>query len=296
MKKTLLKAVFFGSGPVAAASLGFLKNHFDFEAVITKPATLTEMATVNASEHTYGVSSAEELNSLINSKRFKSPVGIIVDFGVIVDKKTIDYFEFGIVNAHFSLLPQWRGADPITFAILSGQAKTGVSLMLIAPELDTGKLIAQKSLPLSPVATTPSLTAELIRLSNSLLLEYLPRYLAGKIKPRAQPHENRATYSRKLTKADGIIDWSKPAEVIEREIRAYILWPKSQTSLAGKAVVITGAHVVKDEGPAGKPLAKNKELIIFCGKDALAIDKLKPSGKNEMSAQEFLAGYGRFFN
>src|SRR3989338_4374228 len=243
------EVVFFGSGPVAAASLQFLKNHFDFEAVVTKPATLPEMTSINASKRIFSVSNASELNKLIDSKRFKSPVGIIVDFGVIVDKQTIDLFKLGIVNSHFSLLPQWRGADPITFAVLGGQSKTGVSLMLIAPELDTGKLIAQKTLPILPDATTPSLTKELVALSNSMLVEYLPRYISGKVKPRAQPHENRATYSRKLTKADGIIDWEKPAKQLEHEVRAYTSWPKSLTTLAGKEVILLKTHVEPRNGP-----------------------------------------------
>lgn len=286
--------VFFGSGPVAVKSLIFLKNKFEIEAVITKPATLQEMTQIVPGASSKAVKNKEELTQFISTKPFKSHLGIIVDFGIIVDRAVIDYFPLGIVNSHFSLLPEWRGADPITFAILSGQSKTGVSLMLIDEQLDTGKLLTQKSLAIPPEATTPSLTADLINLSNALLFEYLPLYTDGKIKPRAQPHPDRATHSRKLTKTDGVINWTKPADQIEREIRAYINWPKSQTRLAEKDITILKAHTIDEQGEPGTVVVTGKELMVYCGKDALIVEMLKPAGKREMSSQEFLAGYRRF--
>ncbi|HLB66045.1 MAG TPA: methionyl-tRNA formyltransferase [Candidatus Saccharimonadales bacterium] len=291
MKKTLETLVFFGSGPVAEASLKFLTNYFRVEAVVTKPATEEQMAKTAGSAKIYTVSSRDELNKLIADKPFTSHQGVIVDFGIIVDQPVIDYFPLGIINSHFSLLPRWRGADPISFAILNADQKTGVSLMLIEKELDTGKVLVQKSIPIMPDATTPSLTAELIKLSNQLLADNLPKYWNGQIKPRAQPHPSRATYSRKLTKNDGIIDWNKSAEQIEREIRAYQDWPKSQANLAGKEVSVLSAHILNASGLAGKVEVKDKNLVIYCGKDALAIDELRPAGKNAMSGKAFIAGH-----
>src|SRR3990167_2573958 len=137
MKKILGPVVFFGSGTVAEASLRFLKKHFSIEAIITKPATMQEMAQIVPGVAIKAVKNKEELSQFISSNPFQSRLGIIVDFGIIVDRAVIYYFPLGIINSHFSLLPQWRGADPITFAILSGQDKPGVSLMLIEPTLDT---------------------------------------------------------------------------------------------------------------------------------------------------------------
>jgi methionyl-tRNA formyltransferase len=215
---------------------------------------------------------------------------------VIVSQTTIDSFPLGILNAHFSLLPRWRGADPISFSILAGDEKTGVSLMLIEPSLDTGKLIVQKSLAIDKDDTTPSLTEKLIGLSNELLVTYIPLHIDGKTKPRQQPHPDRVTFSRKLTKADGVIDWNKPAATIECEIRAYIEWPKSHTQLAGKEVIITKAHPETDDISqvlkAGDVEVRQKQLCIGTGDGVLVIDTLKPAGKSEMTAAAFLAGYG----
>ncbi len=127
-----------------------------------------------------------------------------------MSQRVIDAFPLGIINSHFSLLPHLRGADPITWSIANGDEKTGVSLMLVDTGLDTGKLITSRSLALDGTETTPSLTDKLITLSDELLQEYIPRYLAGDVSPRAQPHPDRATYARKLTKDDGRIDWTSP--------------------------------------------------------------------------------------
>ena len=163
--------------------------------------------------------------------------------------------------------------------------------MIIDEGLDTGKIITQKNLPVSPNATTDSLTSKLINLSNGLLKDTLPKYLAGKIRPRSQPHPDRATYSRKLAKHDGIIDWAKPAKQIEREIRAYQPWPKSRTTLAKKDVIIASAKVISGDRKPGDVTVVDKDIVVFCGQDALLIKELKPAGKKTMSAEAFLAGY-----
>jgi methionyl-tRNA formyltransferase len=163
--------------------------------------------------------------------------------------------------------------------------------MLLDEGMDTGKILVTKTIAINPDETTPSLTDRLINLSDSLLQEYIPQYINGTVTPRQQSHPDRATYSRKLTKEDGTIDWTKPADVIEREVRAFIEWPKSRTTLAGKEVIVTTAHVLQEAGPAGKTEVRGKEVVIYCGKDALVIDRLKPAGKNEMTSEAFLAGH-----
>ncbi len=294
--------IFLGSGPVAAKSLELLTKNFVVEAVITKPKPthhkgnfpVIDVAT-NLGLPIHYVSNKQELDALISKQDTRSRVGIIIDFGIIVSQKVINKFPLGIVNSHFSLLPEWRGADPISFSVLSGQAKTGVSLMIIDAGMDTGKLITQKSLDIRPSDTTSSLTERLIELSDKLLQECLPGYLVGDIKPKNQPHPDRATYSRKLTKEDGIIDWNKPANQIEREIRAFIEWPKSRTTLAGKDIVMTSSHAhmseIDNNLGIGDAYSSNKCLMIKCGEGYLCVEKLKPAGKNEMTAEAFLAGH-----
>jgi methionyl-tRNA formyltransferase len=205
----------------------------------------------------------------------------------------------GIINSHFSLLPEWRGADPITFAILSGQKQTGVSLMLLDERMDEGSLIAQSVCDISSDETTKSLTSKLIQISDSMLKTAVPLYLRHEATPISQDQDNIVgnkipSYSRRLTKDDGIIDWTKSAVQLEREIRAYSEWPKSRTILANREVIIINAAVNDMTGKPGIVLINNKQLFVHCGQDTLEITRLKPAGKAEMSTEAFLAGYRKF--
>ena len=292
-KKSL---VFFGSGPVAAESLRLLENTFSIEAVVTKPTTEREMHLACPGSPIFLVNNKAELDTLIESSNFSSPCGVLIDFGIIVSSKVIDYFEFGIINSHFSLLPELRGADPISFAILEGKEKTGVSLMLLVEAMDEGPILSVGQLSLDGSETTHTLSSDLIELSYNLLLECLPKYLSGEINPVSQDVITRqfnleASYTRKLTKSDGFIDWNKTAEQIEREIRAYIGWPKSSTSLNGIDCVITKAHSLELSGEPGELFINAKTLGVYCGHGALVIERLKPAGKNAMDSSSFLNGY-----
>lgn len=290
--------VFFGSGPVAAAALAFLAKNFNIEAVVTKPRPAHhrgDFPVVSLAEvlglRTLFATNKQELDDLFAGNPVKSRIAVLVDFGIIVSQNVINYFPLGIINSHFSLLPQWRGADPITFSILSGQKETGVSLMLLTAGLDEGPLLATtEPVAITPQMTTPELTGLLVELSNQTLAEIVPLYLNGTAVPRPQDTTKPATYSRRLTKEDGIIDWQKPAEQLEREIRAFTGWPKSRTTLGGKELIITQAEVVKEQGAVGQIVTKEKKLLVYCGSDALRILKLKPAGKPEMTAEAFLAG------
>jgi len=299
--------VFFGTGPVAAASLRLLAQSFTIEAVITKPQPPHHRGNVPVLDvaeqlglKVVKVANKKEVSEKVTPGRFKSQVGVLIDFGIIVEQKVIDAFPLGIVNSHFSLLPQWRGADPITFALLSGQNRTGVSLMLLVEAMDEGPLLAVGETDLPPTITGPELTQNLIGLSYALLEDALPKYIAGNLVGSPQEkvaaavgYSAEPTYSRKLEKEDGIIDWNKPAEQIDREIRAYLEWPKSRTMLGNHAVIITKAHPEAGGGTPGQIWLQDKHFGVYCKKGILMIDALKPAGKSEMSAAAFLNGYGK---
>lgn len=297
MIQKLPKIVFFGSGPVAARSLELLLPSFDVEAVITKPATADEMKGVAPRTPINTVSDRNELDQLLANQAFKSTVAILIDFGIIVSQSVIDHFSSGIINSHFSLLPNLRGADPITFAILNGQKQTGVSLMLLVEKMDEGPLLAQASYAIPDGATTPELTSALIELSATELKTVLPLYLSGEIVQVSQDNGNingdkKPTYSRKLTKEDGIIVWTKPALQLEREIRAFNEWPKSHTTLANREIIVTQAALSNKQGqPPGGVSVEGQQLYVYCGDGSIEIKSLKPVGKPEMSAAAFLAGY-----
>jgi len=307
MTKMSEPIVFFGSGPVAAESLSILSEFCTIEAVVTKPRALHHKGSVPVLElaeslelavHT--VTDKQSLDALIRTQPFSARVGVLVDFGIIISQEVINYFPLGIVNSHFSLLPEWRGADPITFSILSGQKQTGVSLMLLTAGMDEGPLLAQSLYEIPPTMTTPELTKELVDLSGHMLKDILPLWVEDKITPAPQEAITLApsptpTYSRKLTKEDGFLLWEKPAEVLEREIRAFHEWPKSRAILGSIEAIITKAHVESGTGTPGKMIVVDKKPAVLCASNTLVIDRLKPAGKQEMTGEAFLAGYKQQF-
>ncbi len=315
------RIVFFGTGPVSLQCLEGIYDAFEIEAVITKPdrrkpnGQLHEHPVRQWAESfsipVYQVADAASLERLFageTGQNLTSQAGLVVDFGVIIPPVVIRHFPLGIINSHFSLLPKLRGADPITFAILEGLKKTGVSLMSIVAKLDEGPLIAQQSYAVPPETTTPALTRELGDLSNVLLREQLPKYLAGGITLQPQDPKLHPSYTRKLTKQDGVIDWKRPATELERQVRAFLGWPGSRCQLFGREVTLTAVRVASRselapalpsdistaELQAGAPVRSWPDrLFVIAGQDALEILSLKPAGKREMSAADFLRGLPR---
>lgn len=298
--KMLNSLVFFGSGPVAAASLRNLIAHFAVELVVTKsrPAHHKDPAPVEELAKQYGLPMAfadnkAALEQVILNTKPLSQCGVVIDYGVIISQLTIDYFPLGIVNSHFSILPEWRGADPITFSLLSGQPNTGVSLMRIDSGLDTGDIIAEAPVVIESYDTSQSLTEKLIETSDALLNELLPHYIAGSITPIPQASDRVVTYSRKLTKQDAIIDTSKPASTVEREVRAYSEWPKSKLHINNQlTVIIIKANVAQEQLRPGEiQVTVDKRLLLGMHIGSLEITELMPLGKQKMSAKAFINGY-----
>ena len=302
MTKLSNQIVFFGSGLVAAESLEFISRNFNVEAVITKPKKSNSRDPVPVIDVSnalgikiYTPTGKDELDSLLDENNFSSEVAILIDYGIIVSQKVINSFKLGIINSHFSLLPAWRGPDPISFSILNGDKTTGVSLMLLSIGVDEGKLIAQEKIDIKN-SSSVELTESLIKLSNSMLTKYMPDYLSGDLVPYTQSDRMLPSFSRKLTKQDGVIDWSKPAIKIEREIRAFISWPKSFTKIYGIPVIITAAVVGDSTGEPSSITYDKKSMKINCREGSLNILRLKPVGKNDMEISSFIAGYANQFD
>ena len=293
-----IKLTFFGSGPLATKCLEFLIEKFDIGAVITKskPAYHKEEAPIEtlAANHKlpiYYSNNKAQLDQLFRRNNQPLNCGIVIDYGVIIEQKIIDKFKFGIINSHFSLLPEWRGPDPITYALLSGQPSTGVSLMLINSGMDTGKLIAQIPTKIKKQYDNTILSKTLIKANNKLILDNLNKYLEGRIIPYNQP-PTVATYSNKIAKNNGEIVWQKPASTIEREIRAYNGWPRSYTTLNGLKFIIVKAVVSKCKLSPGKiQILDNKKLLIGCGVDSIEILEAIPLNKNIMDSKSLINGY-----
>lgn len=220
--------------------------------------------------------------------------GILIAYGKIIPESIIGLFPKGIINIHPSLLPLHRGPTPVESVILHNDVKTGVSIMALAKEMDAGPIYAQSELELMGNETKQELADILSDIGVSMLREVLPGILDGSVVALPQDH-SCATYGRLVTKEDGRLDWDKSAAELEREIRAYAGWPGSTTELAGKHVVITDSVVSNIEGEAGCVVANNKELHICCNRGSLQILRLKPAGKQEMTAQAFLAGHPELY-
>ncbi len=220
---------------------------------------------------------------------------VLVAYGRIVPQTIIDIFPRGIINIHPSLLPLHRGSTPIESVILSGDKKTGVSIMCLEAAMDAGPVYGQSELELKGTETKQELADKLSQIGSTMVIELLPGILDGNIIAKPQDN-NAATYDKLIKKEDGRIDWNKPAAQLEREIRAYVDWPKTFTTIAESEVIITKARVsessdARAQGSVFKTEAN--ELAVQTSDGALIIDNLKPAGKNEMTAQEFLAGYGK---
>jgi len=206
-------------------------------------------------------------------EKLKPDLGIIVAYGQILPKNILTIPHYGFINVHPSLLPRWRGSSPIQYAILNGDKKTGVTIIRISEKLDAGPILTQKEIEIDPEETFSSLHNKLATLGADLLIETLPKLLAGKLPPLMQD-ETRATYTKILKRDDGKIDWQKPAEEIERQIRAFNPWPGTYTFYKDKRLKILKAE-----------LSGNHELII---------KEVQLEGRNPMSFEEFLRGHPDF--
>jgi methionyl-tRNA formyltransferase len=231
----------------------------------------------------------EELRSL------RPELVVVAAYGKLLPPAVLDIPPKGAVNIHPSLLPKYRGASPVAAAILAGDTVTGVTIMLLDEGMDSGPVLAQRREPVQPEDTTQSLTRRLALAGAELLMETLPSWLAGAIRPLPQDPA-QATMCPRISKEDGEINWTRPAEEIARRVRAYYPWPGSATRWRGKGLKVIRAQAVLQS--AGEPgtvallgTEAGKALVIACGLGALRIDEVQPEGRRPMGAQEFLAGY-----
>lgn len=255
---------------------------------------------ITAQKYGIPVCQPEKISSLKSEiSDLKPDLIIVASFGRILPKEILDLPKYGCLNLHPSLLPQYRGATPIQSAVLDGCEKTGATVILMDEKMDHGPIVAQKTLAMEKQETAVSLFGKLAELSADMILETIPKWLGNEIKARAQD-ESRATFTRILTKEDGRIDWRRPAEEIERKIRAFNPWPGTYCLADNKIFKILEADVlIQTEngpfGPAGKTyLASNDKIAVQTGQDFLIIKKLQLAGKKETSAEDFLKGHLNF--
>ena len=218
---------------------------------------------------------------------------VVVAYGQILPKSLLEIPRYGAVNVHASLLPKYRGAAPIVWAILKGEKITGVTTIAMDQGMDTGGIFLQRKIPIEEKETGETLHDRLALLGADLLLETVTRMKTGDICPVPQDH-SKATYAPPLKKEDGRIDWKKGAEEIDLQVRALRPWPGAYTNWDGRMLKIYGGEVRRgmDAGKAGIVAWVGSDFIeVGTGKDSFLIQEVQLEGKKRMNVRDFLSGH-----
>lgn len=230
---------------------------------------------------------------------------LVTAYGQMLSEEILNIPPLGCINMHASLLPKYRGAAPIQWAIVNGEQETGVTAMLMDKGMDTGDMLIRRVVPIAEDDTAETLYDKLAEEGGVLIKEVLSRLLAGETLLREKQEDAEATYAPIIQKEDGLIDWSQSATQIERRVRGFYSWPCAYTSLEDKKLTVLKAHVwSEEEGSAleeaeeaepGSVLAaglsgKRKKLLVHTGDGVLQIDQLQLQGKKAMEADAFLRG------
>jgi methionyl-tRNA formyltransferase len=216
---------------------------------------------------------------------------VVAAYGLILPPAVLSWPRFGCINIHASLLPRWRGAAPIQHAILAGDPVTGVTIMQMDAGLDTGPMIAKAETPLGPSESAGTLTDRLAGLGADAIVESLGRLRRGEtLAATPQPAEG-ATYAAKIDTAQAVLDWSQPAVVLGRRVRAFDPAPGARFVLAGDAVKVWAASAGSASGVPGTVLGVSHEAIeVACGHGSVSLLTLQPPGGKRMSGGAFAAG------
>ena len=219
---------------------------------------------------------------------------VVAAYGLILPQEVLDLPRFGCINVHGSVLPRWRGAAPIAAAILAGDVEAGVSIMRMDAGVDTGPMLSAAYLPIAADDTTGTLTPKLAALGADLLVRTLPRWLTGELTPLPQPEEG-VTWAPRIAKEDGQIDWSEPAILIERRVRAYQPWPTAYTRWNGLGLKVLRARADQESGDRGQEpgtiiAVKTGGAGVVTGRGVLWLEEVQLAGKRATPLGAFLQG------
>ena len=225
-------------------------------------------------------------------------LGVVAAYGKIIPEHLLAIPRFGMINVHASLLPKFRGAAPVHRAVIDGEPETGVTIMRLVKELDAGPMLAKATRPIGPDETSDVVERALADLGARLLVTVVDQIAAGNAHEEAQD-PTRATYAPRLTKEDGLIDWSQPAVAIHNRVRGLYPWPHAYAFLDGARLIVLGTHRRVEAGRKGPPYAspgtvvrvERDAILVATGHgEELAIVALQPEGRRAMTVAEFLAG------
>lgn len=217
---------------------------------------------------------------------------VVAAYGKILPEEILQIPRYGCINVHASLLPKYRGAAPINWAVINGEKETGITIMYMEKGLDTGDILLQKSIPILEEDNSETVHDKLAILGGNALIEAINKMVDGTLKPVKQD-DSKATYAPILEKSIGLIDWQKSAVEIKNLVRGLRPWPVAYTYYKGNMLKIWAAEVYSYEGKEkpGTIITAGSTLIVKCGKDALKILEIQSEGKRRMTVEEFLRGH-----
>jgi len=298
-----MRVVFLGSGSFAIPSLeALLGAGHDVAAVVTQPDREKGRGRELSPPPLKPVAAARGLK-VLQPRRVREPesvatlealapeVQVVVAYGQILPRSVIDIAPRGTVNVHASLLPRYRGAAPVQWAIVNGEAETGVTTMLIDEGLDTGPLLLAESTPIGAEETADALESRLAVVGGELLVRTLRGLQEGSLVPRPQDPA-RATLAPLIKKEDGLMDWRLPAPALARRVRGFHPWPGAHTRLRGRGLRVLRAQVAAGSGTPGGLLGVGRDgLVVACGDGtALRVVEVQPESRDPMPAAAFAAG------
>lgn len=297
------RVLFYGSPDFAVPTLqALIDSHYRPLAVVTQPDARAGRGRslrpppIKKLAASYGIPALQperlrDRAAIAQIASLRPTLQIVAAYGQIIPVEILELAEHGSLNVHASLLPRWRGAAPISAAILHGDDTTGVTIMLVDETEDTGDIVRQRATSIGSDEHAGQLSDRLAQLGADLLLETIPDWIDGKIAP--QPQDAKlATRARRVKKQQGRIDWSESAEQIGRHVRAYTPWPAATTTLGGTSIRITEASAseqVSDEAP-GVVVTAAQTIDVATGRGTLAVERLQRAGKRELSSEEFARG------
>ena len=301
-----VRVVFMGSPDFAVPSLeALVAAGHEVALVVTQPdkpagrgAQLTKPAVKLAAEahgrEVFQPKSARPPEVAERLRATGAELGVVVAYGKILPRAVLDAFPRGCVNVHGSILPAYRGAAPIQWAVIHGDAETGVSIMQLDEGMDTGPVLLERRTPIGARETAGALHDRLAVLAAEALLDALPRVLAGTSTPVPQ-RDALATLAPKIAKSEARLDWREPAQALERRVRAFDPWPVAEAHLRdGRRLRVFEAQVVAAEraGPAGSIVAAGRAGIdVATGDGVLRLLKIQPPSGRVMDAEAYLAAH-----
>jgi methionyl-tRNA formyltransferase len=304
LRAMTLRAIFMGTPEFAVPCLDALADVAEIVGVVCQPDRPVGRGLVLSAPPVKERALARGLN-VIQPEKVRTPeflqwvrdrnadVALVVAYGRILPKDVLDAPRLGCVNVHASLLPKYRGAAPIAWAIARGERRTGITLMQMDEGMDTGAMLEQLPIDIGDDETAGELSLRLSDLGALAVRRGLPRFARGEYTPVAQAHAS-ATHAPMLEKKDGIIDWSRPARAVHDLVRGMNPWPMAQTTLRGKRIVVHATHPVEGvTGNAGAVVFADKSrVVVACGTDGVELLRVQLEGKKPIRAVEWFGGRG----